>query len=65
MNRAWFRFLVPREWNGEQALAVVGVLQAAVDAIWSVHGEEMAAELGERRCRATTGDDEDEDDIPF
>ena len=65
MNRAWFRFLVPRECNGEQALAVVGVLQAAVDAIWSVHGEDMAAELGERRCRTTACDDEDEDDIPF
>ena len=73
MTSAWFRFLVPREWSGEQALAVVRVLQAAVDAIWSVHGEDIAAELpacGHRpaawdQVRPGEQDDGDEDEIPF
>ena len=73
MTRAWLRFLVPRDWNGEQALAVAGALQRAIDAIWSVHGEDMAAELGERRQRHAAWeevlrgemDQGEEDEIPF
>ncbi len=73
MTSGWFRFLVPREWSGEQALAVVRVLQRAIDAIWSVHGEDIAAELGARGRRHAAWeqvlrqeqDDGDEEDIPF
>ncbi len=78
MNHALLRFLVPRDWTGEQALAAVGLLRAASQAIWQVHGEEMALTLGElpRSDPAWrgVGDDLDdhpeldrlpEDDIPF
>ena len=69
MNRAWMQAIVPREWTGEQALFVAGALNAALDAIWQVHGEEMAYALGDR-----PGSEWDEilrqtedldDDIPF
>jgi hypothetical protein len=45
----WLRFLVPREWTPEQALLVVQFLRQARDAVWEVHGEKMAAVLGQER----------------
>ena len=33
--------LVPRAWSAEQALQAVALLQHAIDAIWSVHGQGM------------------------
>lgn len=78
MTHALLRFLVPRDWTGEQALAAVRLLRAASQAIWQVHGEEMALALGGLPpwdpARRGVGDDlEDdpepdhliEDDIPF
>lgn len=64
------RCLVPREWTGEQALFVAGLLRAALDAIWFVHGEEMAYSLGDKPCESwdeVLGDRRSEanDDIPF
>ena len=69
--RGWMGFLVPRDWTGEQALLAARVLRLALDAVWEVHGEEMAAVLvdaPERRWRDVMPDDLDEmdgDDIPF
>jgi hypothetical protein len=66
------RGLVPREWTGEQALFAVALLRAALDALWHVHGEAMAFELGDQPPE--TWDDvlgdarfraEIDDDIPF
>ena len=37
--------LVPRRWNGAQALAVVRLLREVVEAIWAVHGEQMMLEM--------------------
>lgn len=70
MNRLWMRCLIPREWTGEQALFVAGVLRGALDAIWFVHGEEMAYSLGDKARESwdeVLGDMryEDNDDIPF
>lgn len=78
MSHALLRFLVPRDWTGEQALAAVALLRAASQAIWQVHGEEMALTLGELppsdpAWRGIGDDIEDdpehdrltEDDIPF
>ena len=64
------RCLIPREWSGEQALFVAGLLRGALDAIWYVHGEEMANSLGDQpgECWDQVLGDmryEDNDDIPF
>ena len=48
MSPSWLRFLVPRDWTGEQALLAASLLRAALDAVWAVHGEEMACVLGTR-----------------
>ena len=68
--RGWMCFLVPRDWTGEQALLAARVLRLALDAVWEVHGEEMAAVLGdapESRWRDVMDDlnEVDRDDIPF
>ena len=78
MSHALLRFLVPRDWTGEQALVAVRILRAASQAIWQVHGEDMAEALGGRPhadpAWRGVGDDLDddpevdsltEDDIPF
>lgn len=66
------RALVPREWSPDEALLAVSLLRQAMDAVWAVHGEEMAAELADDRYRDRVGDyveleepDTDLDDIPF
>lgn len=75
MSRSILRFLVPRDWTGDQALAAIALLRAASQAIWQVHGEDMADALG-GRARSDAGwggvhEDHDdlagltEDDIPF
>lgn len=46
--RPVLRALVPRAWTGEEALAAVGVLNQAIDAIWQLHGEQMAAVIADR-----------------
>lgn len=69
--RGWMCFLVPRDWTGEQALLAARLLRKALDAVWEVHGEEMAAILGERsesRWGDVLPDDFEEvgeDEIPF
>lgn len=71
MSRGWMRFLVPRGWSGEQALLAASLLRQALDALWSVHGEEMAANLydwpRERWSEVMSDEylDTHEDDIPF
>lgn len=40
-----YAFLVPRLWSAEQALAAVVLLRRFIDAIWEVHGEQMALEV--------------------
>ena len=72
MTHNWLRFLVPYEWTGDQALAAAGLFQQAIDAIWVVHGEEMAVALGELGPGSPQWDEvlrpesEDfDDDIPF
>lgn len=72
MTHSWLRFLVPRNWTAGQALAAVTLCQQAIDAVWAVHGEDMAATLGELGPESPTWHDilrEDrldfEDDIPF
>ena len=71
MMRDLLRMLVPRDWTGAQALLAARLLRQAADAVWEVHGEEMAAALGEvpvRRWHEFLGDDPadiDDDDIPF
>lgn len=66
--RGWLTFLVPRDWTGEQALLAARLLRMALDAVWEVHGEEMAAVLGdhpESRWQDVVPADPDVDDIPF
>lgn len=69
--RGWMCFLVPRDWTGEQALLAARVLRLALDAIWEVHGEDMAMVLGdapESRWSDVLPEDPDEardDDILF
>ena len=72
MTHNWLRFLVPPDWTAGQALAAVSLLQQAIDAVWAVHGEEMAASLGELGpwsplWSEVLRDDlpDAEDDIPF
>lgn len=45
---ACLRFLVPRDWTGDQALAAARLLRLALDAVWAVHGEAMAVALADR-----------------
>ena len=33
-------FVVPTHWTGEQALAVLEVLQVLREAVWAVHGQQ-------------------------
>ncbi len=70
--RDLLRMLVPRGWTGEQALLAARVLRQALDAVWDVHGEEMAFALGETpvdRWHEVMPPEEpfdiDEEDIPF
>ncbi len=68
--RGWMCFLVPRDWTGEQALLAARVLRLALDAVWEVHGEEMATVLGDApesgwRDVMWDIDEVHEDDIPF
>lgn len=71
MTSHLLRMLVPREWTGAQALLAARLLQQAAGAIWEVHGEEMAAALGDLPVRRWGEfvrddlDDIDDDDIPF
>ena len=71
MSRPWLRFLVPRDWTGGQALLAATVLRNAMDAIWAVHGEEIAYALGQRsptrwsEALPHVDDLIDEDDIPY
>lgn len=39
-----FSFLIPRLWSAEEALAAIVLLRQIIDAIWEVHGENMAHE---------------------
>lgn len=50
------RCLVPREWSPDEALLAVNLLRQALDAVWGVHGEEMADALAEDRYRDHIGD---------
>ena len=65
------RFLVPRGWSGEQALVAAQLLRQALDALWSVHGEEMAANLAEwpkhrwAEVMPEEYQDTQDDEIPF
>jgi type II secretory pathway predicted ATPase ExeA len=69
--RGWMCFLVPRDWTGEQALLAARLLRMALDALWEVHGEEMATVLGDAPESRWEGvwpkdiEEVDEDDIPF
>ena len=70
--RQLFSLLVPRDWTGEQALVAARLLRYAIDAIWHVHGEEMAEAIADvpvdRWCEHFAEDIEqvDEgDEIPF
>ena len=69
MSRPWLRRLVPRSWDGDQALLAAAVLKEALDAVWAVHGEEMAlalAEVPRERWGEVLPDGEtEEDEIPF
>ncbi len=78
MRHNWMRRLVPREWSPDEALFAVNLLRQAVDAVWAVHGEDMAAELAEDRYRDRIHDyigpdpmddfpdvNLDDDDLPF
>lgn len=75
MTHNWLRRLVPRGWTAHDALLAVELLKQAVDAIWEVHGEDMAEVLGteagyrDRLDRYVDLDDEQDedldDDIPF
>lgn len=71
MTHNWIRYLVPTEWTGRQALAVVELLKQATDAIWLVHGERMADALGDDRDlldhldRFVQPEESPDDDIPF
>ena len=71
VQRWLHRFLVPRDWTGDQALAAAGLLKGAVDAVWAVHGDEMVVSLAawrrERWQEVLSDDDPDpeEDDIPL
>jgi hypothetical protein len=73
MTHNWMRCLVPREWSPDEALLAVNLLRQAMDAVWGVHGEDMAAALAEDRYRDKLGDyvdtdevaDVDLDDLPF
>lgn len=55
--------LVPRSWTGDQALRAVHLLQLAIDAVWWVHGDAMAAVLF-RQPNAVPPSIPD-DDLPF
>lgn len=70
--RQLFSLLVPRDWSGEQALVAARLLRQALDAVWDVHGEEMAAAIGsvpvDRWSEHFAEDIEQvdgEDEIPF
>ena len=70
--RDLLRMLVPRDWTGPQALLAARLLRHATDAIWDVHGEEMAAALGDLPVSRWTEflgeeptENDDVDDIPF
>lgn len=73
MRHNWMRCLVPREWSPDEALLAVSLLRQALDAVWAVHGEEMADALAEDRYRDKLGDyvntqdlaEVDLDDLPF
>jgi hypothetical protein len=71
VRRAWLQRLVPVAWTGEQALLAVNLLRDAMDAIWAVHGEDMAAQISEwprerwDRLMTLEGENTDDDDIPF
>ena len=68
---------IPRNWSPEQALAVLDLLDACYDAVWSAYEEPVTElilrdvqqhELAERQRQAAlapSSDDEFNDDIPF
>jgi hypothetical protein len=71
--RDLLRALVPRAWTGEEALLAARVLRAALDAVWEVHGHQMAEILTDRPLDGWSQhfaddleqDDIDQDDSPF
>lgn len=69
MKRPWLKRFVPRAWTGEEALCATQLLRQAIDAIWAVHGDDMAAQIGEwpqeRWCELMNCEEPDDDDIPF
>lgn len=76
MTPNWMRCLVPREWSPDQALLAVNLLRQAMDAVWGVHGDDMATALAEDRYRDRMDDYlglddladvdlDDMDDLPF
>jgi len=69
MKKRMFQSLVPRAWTGDQALRAVTLLRAIIDAIWAIHGEDMAVAIGdwpqEQWPDLMNCDLKDEDDIPF
>jgi hypothetical protein len=67
VKRPWLRFLVPRDWSGEQALMAASLLREAQDAVWDVHGEAMAESLGSwpRERWAEVLPEIEDDEIPF
>ena len=67
-----FFLLIPRRWAPEEALAAVRLLRMMVEAIWEIHGEEMAAAAFQDPERWPLDElleeppySPDEDDIPF
>lgn len=69
MTRLWMRHLVPRSWDGSQALLAAALLKYALDAVWAVHGEAMAERIADmprhRWSDVLPDEDVEEDDIPF
>lgn len=73
MTDALLRTLVPRDWTADQALVAVRLLRLAIDAVWEVHGEEMARALDDHQARRErvwedyfdVAVDVIDDDIPF
>ena len=69
---------IPKNWSAEQALAVLDLLDACYDAVWSAYEERVTEFIlrneqyrgtGELRRQVDlappNGDDDPDDDIPF
>lgn len=66
----WTKHLIPSEWSGDQARAVIELLDRIAAAVWDVHEDEILASINREETRlerAARGDDEHpgNDDFPF